>query len=732
MFQIYGLREQPFGVTPNPRYFYASGVHREAYASLVCSMEYEVGFAALVAEPGMGKTTLLFNLLERYRSSAHTAFLFNTQCTAQELLRSIVQELQIATAEDDRVRMRADFERFMVNQARRKPVLIVIDEAQNLDESVLESVRLLSDFETPSRKLLHIILAGQLQLAAKLARPELAQLLQRITIISRLEPLTADETAEYIEHRLQVAGYRGPQLFTPDAVAMIAEASNGVPRSINRIGFNALLLGSALQQPVLDGDIVEQVLNDLDLKQAPRRTAAAVPLIPVAAALPEEPRVAATRAPEPEPIHKRDFPVADTCVVSPRVQPAVRGATALNLAAQPQMVAEPAPKPQPVAVEAKPQPQAPVIEPMPMRKAEPAVAELKPQPPRVAEPAPKPRVETPPPQPAVHATPRPSPQAAAPALTAPPRPAAPAWVTRPAAPPPRPLSKSAPRKPLGMRKSRAPVAAALAGAAVILVALLLGVSKWRSEVDAASAPAPVVAAPSAGPVTPQADDSKPPLPQATTKPKRVANLPARKPVAPPSARVAAPSPTIIPRRVSDAPPQPTSLPRPVTAVMEPPRTPEKPADSPPEPKPLSAGELARMAAPRDFGAAKPAPSPADKLATAPTSVPQLPPKPVEVAKTTTVPEPRRSSIGELVKMVRPSYPETAKSAGIQGEVLMNVTVAKEGTVERVRVLKGNPLLAKAATDAVLQWRYRPNYVNGQPMSQDLSVKIKFVLKDANQ
>jgi hypothetical protein len=143
--------------------------------------------------------------------------------------------------------------------------IVVIDEAQNLDSSVLESVRLLSDFETPRAKLMTIILAGQPELAAKLASPSLVQLRQRISIVNRIEPLPAWELKNYIEHRLKVAGYEGESIFTDEALVKIADFTEGIPRNINNFCFNALSLVCALRQKRVDLPVVEEVISDLDI-----------------------------------------------------------------------------------------------------------------------------------------------------------------------------------------------------------------------------------------------------------------------------------------------------------------------------------------------------------------------------------------------------------------------------------------------------------------------------------
>ena len=192
---FYKLREQPFGVTPDPRYLYLSSTHKEALASLYYGIEAGRGFLALIAKPGMGKTTLLFQLLERLEGSARTIFLFQTQCDLREFFRYLLADLGVDTSGLDLVQMHEKLNEILIREARAKRrFVLVIDEAQNLEDAVLESVRLLSDFETPSSKLMQIVLAGQPQLAEKLARPDLIQLRQRISIVSRLEPLTPEIT----------------------------------------------------------------------------------------------------------------------------------------------------------------------------------------------------------------------------------------------------------------------------------------------------------------------------------------------------------------------------------------------------------------------------------------------------------------------------------------------------------------------------------------------------------
>jgi general secretion pathway protein A len=264
--EFYGLHEQPFGVTPDPRFLYLSPEHREALASLYYGIQARRGFMALIAKPGMGKTTLLFQLLERFRSTARTALVFQTQCSSREFLRFLMVELGFETQEQDFVRMHEEFNKLLLQEARAgKRFIIVIDEAQNLDASVLETIRLLSDFETPRAKLLQIILAGQPELADKLADRKLSQLRQRISVLSGLAPLSIEESALYIQYRLRTAGYSGSPLFTPEAMHAVARFTEGIPRSINNFCFNALSIGCALGQKVIDLPVVEEVIIDMDI-----------------------------------------------------------------------------------------------------------------------------------------------------------------------------------------------------------------------------------------------------------------------------------------------------------------------------------------------------------------------------------------------------------------------------------------------------------------------------------
>jgi general secretion pathway protein A len=263
----YKLVEQPFGVTPDSRFLYLGPKHREALASLVYGTESNRGFLALIAKPGMGKTSLLYHYLAYLRDKARTAFVFRTDCDSREFIRHLLLDLGIDAAGMDLPAMHESLNRLLTEEMRAgRRFVLVIDEAQNLEEKVLESVRLLSNFETPWMKLMQIVLAGQPQLADRLASPSMAQLRQRISMVIRIDSFNPDEVNAYIDHRLWIAGCEKPGVFTAGARKLIAEHSEGIPRNINNLCFNAMSLGFALKRKTIDRDIIMDVIADLDLE----------------------------------------------------------------------------------------------------------------------------------------------------------------------------------------------------------------------------------------------------------------------------------------------------------------------------------------------------------------------------------------------------------------------------------------------------------------------------------
>jgi len=266
-----GLQQQSFDVTPDPAYLFLSPTHRDALTSLKQGIENFRGFMMLVAEPGMGKTTLLNKLMEELSDSARVVFLFQTQCNSRDLLGYVLNELEVDHSGMDVIAMhRALNQALLEEMLRGRRFVLIVDEAQNLQEPVLETIRLLSDFETTHSKLIQIVLAGQPQLADTLMRPGLVQLRQRIAVLASLKSLTPDETAEYIEFRLRAAGWKDRLLFSSEALDQIAESSEGVPRRINNLCFNVLSLAFERGLDFVDADVVKEVVGKLNLESLVR------------------------------------------------------------------------------------------------------------------------------------------------------------------------------------------------------------------------------------------------------------------------------------------------------------------------------------------------------------------------------------------------------------------------------------------------------------------------------
>jgi len=240
---FFGLNEKPFSITPDPRYLYMSERHAEALAHLIYGVKESGGFIQLTGEVGTGKTTLVRSLLQQLPDFADVAVVLNSQLSRVEFLSSICEELHVELPEQrNSIKALTDALNayLLKNHSLGRRTILIVDEAQNLRVDVLEQVRLLTNLETAKQKLLQIILIGQPELRELLARNDMRQLAQRITGRYHLEPLTRDETAAYIDHRLKVAGAIGP-IFSPAAKRDLFRLSGGVPRMINVIADRALL-----------------------------------------------------------------------------------------------------------------------------------------------------------------------------------------------------------------------------------------------------------------------------------------------------------------------------------------------------------------------------------------------------------------------------------------------------------------------------------------------------------
>jgi general secretion pathway protein A len=264
--QFFGFSEKPFDVTPDPSFLYLTAGHREALSALIYGIRERRGFVVLIGEVGTGKTTLLNALSSRLDQNVHMAFIFNTDMSFQQMLNMALIELGLTRPEEHLTKVKAlhRLNHFAAQElAWGGNVVLVVDEAQNLDQSSLENLRLLSNLETPKHKMIQIVLAGQPELVKKLRAPELRQLAQRISIKGYITPLSRQKTYNYIRHRLMVAGHRGAPLFEKHALQRIWEFSGGVPRRINIISDNALLIGYALGKKKITESMVEEAIMDL-------------------------------------------------------------------------------------------------------------------------------------------------------------------------------------------------------------------------------------------------------------------------------------------------------------------------------------------------------------------------------------------------------------------------------------------------------------------------------------
>ncbi|GFO61760.1 ATPase [Geomonas silvestris] len=260
---FYGLKEKPFSKTPDPRFLYMSSGHREALARLEYAIE-ESEIALLTGDIGCGKTTLSRALMDRAGSRYHFLFVFNPRLSADEFLRVIASGLEIGTPSlrKDELLNEITGSLYRMHGEGRIPV-VVIDEAQLIpDRELFDELRLLTNFQLDDRNLLSIVIMGQPELRGMLASPVYEPFRQRISLSFHLSPLSLEETLEYLDFRLIAAG-GDPGLFTPDAVQCIYQLSGGVPRRINAVATNALLVGYGRDAALIDASIVTECAAEL-------------------------------------------------------------------------------------------------------------------------------------------------------------------------------------------------------------------------------------------------------------------------------------------------------------------------------------------------------------------------------------------------------------------------------------------------------------------------------------
>jgi type II secretory pathway predicted ATPase ExeA len=265
--KFFGLKENPFNVNPDPRYLYLTPNTQEALACLTYGIETRKGFILLTGEVGTGKTTLINKLLEwLHKERVFTAFVFNPRLSVSQFLDFMMADFGIPCESNQKGQMLLKLNQWLLDryQAGERAVLVV-DEAQNLSPQMLEEIRLLTNLETSTEKLLQIVLAGQPELEQKLNQPQLRQLRQRITLRAKTRQLTLEETQGYIQERMRIAGAENPDIFSPEAVAAVHRFARGIPRVTNLLCEHALVSSFVDQKNPVPAEIVEEVARDFDL-----------------------------------------------------------------------------------------------------------------------------------------------------------------------------------------------------------------------------------------------------------------------------------------------------------------------------------------------------------------------------------------------------------------------------------------------------------------------------------
>ena len=268
--EFYGLRANPFNVNPDPRYLFLTRHTEEALACLTYGIQSRKGFVLLTGEVGTGKTTLINKLLEWLRlKQVATAFVFNSRLNVTQFLDYMMADFGIACDSKAKSQVLLRLYNWLLDRYRAgKTAVLIVDEGQNLSDEVLEEVRMLTNLETFTEKLLQIVLVGQPELEQKLKLPQLRQLRQRITLRAKTHPLTLDETQAYVQQRLRIAGSNGQQIFAPESLISVHRYSGGIPRVINLLCEHCLVSAFVDQQPIIEPAVVDAVARDFDLSDS--------------------------------------------------------------------------------------------------------------------------------------------------------------------------------------------------------------------------------------------------------------------------------------------------------------------------------------------------------------------------------------------------------------------------------------------------------------------------------
>ena len=267
--KFYGFKERPFNLTPNSKLFFPSQKHAEALSSLLYAINHRKGFIVITGEIGSGKTTVCRTLLNQLDQHTETALITNTHLNSKDLFMTILEDLGIDFNPNwTKSRLLSSLNEYLIGQLQRgRNVVLIIDEAQNLTPLVLEEVRILSNLETETEKLIQIILIGQPELKNKLALSCLEQLRQRVSVCFHLSALDYSETKEYILHRLKISSGSGREYFTEEALELVYQFSKGVPRLINQICDLAFLSGYVDSAPIIDERIMREVIEESPMQK---------------------------------------------------------------------------------------------------------------------------------------------------------------------------------------------------------------------------------------------------------------------------------------------------------------------------------------------------------------------------------------------------------------------------------------------------------------------------------
>jgi type II secretory pathway predicted ATPase ExeA len=279
---FYGLRANPFNVNPDPRYLFLTRHTEEALACLTYGIQSRKGFVLLTGEVGTGKTTLINKLLEWLRlQQVATAFIFNSRLNVPQFLDYMMADFGIPCDSRAKSQVLLKLYNWLLDRYRAgETAVLIVDEAQNLSDEVLEEIRMLTNLETFTEKLLQIVLVGQPELEQKLKQPQLRQLRQRLTLRAKTHPLTLDETKAYIQQRLRIAGSNGQQIFAPESLIAVHRYSGGIPRVINLLCEHCLVSAFVDQQKIIEPGVVDAVARDFDLSDSTSSGAMIVPAPP--------------------------------------------------------------------------------------------------------------------------------------------------------------------------------------------------------------------------------------------------------------------------------------------------------------------------------------------------------------------------------------------------------------------------------------------------------------------